>query len=205
LAQLLSAREVYGVDISRRSAEMAERAGIKAKVIDLNAQPLPYPDGYFQGIFCGEVIEHLFDPDHLLDEVKRCLSADGLCVLTTPNLAAWYNRVALLLGAQPYSADVSFRHPGAGKLVSTTSDAGGAHLRLFTYRALKELLLRHGFRIVDVKGNSLGDCWDTATFSTRLKVIYNVVRPIDSLFAFVPSLSSDVTIALKVGKVRGTA
>ena len=111
LKEAVGAREVYGVEIAEKQVKAARQKGVEAFAVDVGVERLPFDDGFFDVIFCGEVIEHLIDTDHLLDEVYRTLSPKGLCVLTTPNLAAWYNRLTLLLGFQPFYTQVGFHHP----------------------------------------------------------------------------------------------
>ena len=67
---------------------------------DANAD-LPFRDGWFDLIWCSEVIEHLYDPDHLLQEVDRLLRPGGKLVLTTPNSAFWLYPLARLFGMSP--------------------------------------------------------------------------------------------------------
>ena len=98
MAKTCGAKEVYGVDISEKGVEMARKNGIKAFKVDVDEEKLPFDDNYFDVVTALEVIEHLFDPDHFLDEVYRVLKPKGIFVLSTPNLASIYNRVALLLG-----------------------------------------------------------------------------------------------------------
>jgi hypothetical protein len=68
-------------------------------------------------------------------------------LLSTPNLAAWYNRGLLAFGIQPVFSEVSLRgvFGRPGRVVA-------GHLRLFTRRALTEFLTASGFRCVTVTG-----------------------------------------------------
>lgn len=145
---ILRAKEIYGVDISGKAVEAAKRNGIKAYELDIEEEDLPFKDNFFDAIFCGEVIEHLFDPDHLLDEINRVLKPNGSCIITTPNLASWRNRLAIMVGFQPYFSAASLRNYNVGKLtLRVDSGAGRDHVRNFTLRGLKELLLLHNLRI----------------------------------------------------------
>ena len=40
----------------------------------------------FDVIFCGEVIEHLFSPDDLLDDLRTLMNSKSILILSTPNL-----------------------------------------------------------------------------------------------------------------------
>lgn len=195
LKDILGAGEVYGIEISETRVAAARQKGIKCVQTDLNEDSIPFEDNSFDAIFCGEVIEHLVDPDHLLDEIGRTLTPGGVCVLTTPNLAAWVNRIALFLGWQPFHTAVSFRHEvGRPRFLSS----GGArldHLRVFTYGALRELLRLHHFRILEVTGSSLMDGFDAASLNSARGFFARALSPLDAILSRAPSLSSGIIVA----------
>ncbi|MFQ5879350.1 MAG: class I SAM-dependent methyltransferase [Dehalococcoidia bacterium] len=196
LGQALGAEEVRGVEVSPRWVELAHRRGVEAAVFDVESGPLPYTSGSFDAIFCGEIIEHLVDPDHLLDEIRRLLTPQGLCVLTTPNLAAWVNRVALALGYQPFSCGVSFRHDVGRMLALGSASPVLGHLRVFSHRALKELLSTHGFRIVDMAGLSTLETMESVPRG-RLGLLLRLVHPLDRLLSLRTSLALDLVVAIR--------
>lgn len=137
------AEELYGIDISQKAIQLAKEKGIKAFQMDIDEENLPFENNFFDIIFCGEVLEHVFDSDHLLEEIYRVLKPTGVAVITTPNLASYLNRFVLLFGFQPYLTGTGFKY-GTGKLLSKNPCP---HLRLFTYESLKELLKLYGFNI----------------------------------------------------------
>lgn len=49
--------------------------------IDLDIEEL---NGEYDTVFCFEVLEHLFNPLHLLLEIKKILKKDGVLYLSTP-------------------------------------------------------------------------------------------------------------------------
>jgi 2-polyprenyl-3-methyl-5-hydroxy-6-metoxy-1,4-benzoquinol methylase len=147
--------EVYGIDVSQQAVGLAEKMGINAFKVNIDEENMPFGNEFFNAVFCGEIIEHLYDPDHLLSEVKRVLVTGGICIITTPNLASWLNRIVLMFGFQPYLTEVSLKH-NVGKFRAPTADVSG-HIRAFTYKSLKELLQIHGFTIEKTLGANVAD------------------------------------------------
>jgi SAM-dependent methyltransferase len=146
----VSADEMHGVDLNPEMIQLAREKGILAVRVDLDREPLPYPPNSFDLVLASEVVEHIYDPGSLLSEVHRVLTSGGKFIVTTPNLASWYNRLALLLGFQPWLTAASLHHPGAGKLnaggfLTKVGTIGGDHLRVLTLRALRDLAVAHGF------------------------------------------------------------
>jgi SAM-dependent methyltransferase len=67
------------------------------------ADVLPFRDGAFDGLFAGELVEHLEDPRKGLREFRRVLRPGGTLVLTTPNRLRLAN---LVDGSErPYGPD----------------------------------------------------------------------------------------------------
>jgi SAM-dependent methyltransferase len=103
----------------------------------------------FDVVFCGEVIEHVFSPDAVVSDLKTLLHPGGVLILSTPNLAYWINRLLLLVGVSPLFVENSarvklgrrFRFLGQG-------NATQGHIRLFTHRAVLDLLNLHDFELL---------------------------------------------------------
>lgn len=165
------------VDVDRSRVRLAEEAGFQASACDVSSEVLPFHPDTFDLVVMTEVLEHLFNPDFTLNELKRVLRPQGICILSTPNLASWYNRILLAIGIQPVSSEVStkhilgrrFRRLGQGNFPV-------GHIRLFTERAVRDLLMASGFEIDSLSG------------------YYDSRIPMDRLFRAFPTLSSGFAI-----------
>ncbi|MCX4810858.1 class I SAM-dependent methyltransferase [Streptomyces sp. NBC_01239] len=169
-APLLTGHRVVGVDWSQDALTRARThlpCTVRGELI-----ALPLRSGSADAVLFSEVIEHLVDPDTALAEIRRVLRPGGHLMLSTPNLAAWYNRALLLAGVQPVFSEVSLRaiHGRPGKEVV-------GHLRLYTPRALREFVAAAGFTVVGLKG---------APFHG----VPRPLRPLDRLACVRPQLAS---------------
>jgi len=176
LAERISAKIVWGVDINEQRLSLAARKGIRVIKADLNKDVLPIERESVDLVTAFEIIEHLYNPDNLISEVYRILKPSGHFVLSTPNLASWVNRLKLLLGRHPTYLDVSINMPSRSL----------GHIRLYTLEALRTLLESYGLKVVKLKGSS-----------SSYKVP-RIVRVIDNILGNLrPSLSRILIIAAK--------
>ncbi|MBD1896889.1 class I SAM-dependent methyltransferase [Coleofasciculus sp. FACHB-129] len=76
--------ETYALDPSETTIALLEQRGIEGKVGYI--EQIPYPDNFFDVVFCSEVIEHLSSEQiqQGLYEIERILKNSGLLVGTVP-------------------------------------------------------------------------------------------------------------------------
>ena len=161
-----------GIDWSGDALRRAHALDLTVLRAAVTAPGLPVADGAADVVIMSELIEHLVDPDGAVAEARRVLRPGGSLLLSTPNLAAWYNRGLLALGIQPVFSEVSLR----GVFGRPGSVVAG-HLRLFTRRALTEYLTASGFRCVTVAG-------------ARYHDVPRPLAPLDRAFCRWPSAAS---------------
>ena len=118
---------------------------------------LPFADDAFDVVVAGEVLEHVPHPDLMLAEIRRVLTPAGRLLLSTPNIVGWANRVLVPLGIQPLFTETSSEvHLGRRWRVLGQGNQVQGHLKVFSHRALVEILERTGFTVLRVLGHAGG-------------------------------------------------
>lgn len=136
--------DLAGVDISEAAISAVRERGIDGRVVNLNRQPLPFQDDSFDAVTALAVVEHVFDPHHVIKEIARVIQEEGILIIAVPNVASFSNRVRILTGRLP--------------VTSLDSGWDGGHLHYFTKRALDDLLEAHGFEVRN-RQSSGGGSW----------------------------------------------
>jgi SAM-dependent methyltransferase len=163
---------VIGVDWSAMALVQARARGLLVIQGGVDAAGLPLPDASADVVIMSELIEHLVDTDSAIEEARRILRPGGILLLSTPNLAAWFNRGLISLGIQPVFSEVSLRG-----IYGRPGHQAVGHLRLFTRRALVEFLAARGFRCERVQGATYHD-------------VPRLLRPLDRSLCRWPSMAS---------------
>jgi methionine biosynthesis protein MetW len=128
-------QQLVGVDFVAEGVAAARAKGFDARVVDLNADPLPFPEAHFDGVVHLAVLEHVFDPFAVIREIHRVLRPGGEFVIAVPNVASFTNRLRILFGRIPV----------------TSCDIGwdGGHLHYFSKHALDHFLADEGFEVIE--------------------------------------------------------
>lgn len=182
--------QVFGVDVSEETVEEARSRGVVAVCVDLNKDNLPFADNTFDLVLMAEVIEHLENVEHTMDEVARVVTPGGYLAITTPNLAAWHGRISLFLGYQPFTLDVGFRHH-YGSLMALSGKSAG-HIRAFTFRALRELLASFDFAVTGISS--------APGVATGESTLMRLLKSADRAFSRFPSLASGLVVVARSHK-----
>lgn len=65
--------------------------------VDIN-KSLPFPNNYFDIVWCSEVVEHLKNFHYTISEMQRVTKPDGRLIITTPNSFFWLHYVFKCFG-----------------------------------------------------------------------------------------------------------
>jgi len=92
------------------------------QIADLESNILPFPDNTFDVVILKQVLEHIHRPDHCMGEACRVLRPGGRVIIELPDFARHKN----------FYSDYT-------------------HVTPFVLESLTNILLIHGFNIVEVK------------------------------------------------------
>ncbi|MCL4448608.1 MAG: class I SAM-dependent methyltransferase [Actinobacteria bacterium] len=160
------------------------QAGL-AKVVG-EVAAMPFREGIFDAVYCGEIIEHLVEPDKALLEWNRILQKRGRMALTTPNR----------------------RHLMA-RLTGIETVQNPEHLFEYTYDELLKAVNESGAVVVNIEGLLLPLPWYFPTrggwrdlaqlLATRMWFPKPALRLLNRLGKFFPRLAMNFgVVAVKI-------
>ncbi len=126
------AEEVAGIEIDERAYHIAQENLDHAVLGNIEEMELPFPDGHFDCIVFGDVLEHLINPTAVLRKVTRILAPQGIIVTSIPNVR-FFEVVGML-------AQGRWKYEDAGILDRT-------HLRFFTAVEIRKMIHDAGLQI----------------------------------------------------------
>jgi ubiquinone/menaquinone biosynthesis C-methylase UbiE len=137
------ADKLIGIDVVKKTVDWAGshwgKTG-KMKFIVADAHKLPFESGTFDAVFALEVLEHVFDPIKVLNEVKRVLSKNGYVVFLVPSDSLLFRTIWFFwLNFYP-----------RGKVWRDT------HIQTYRRNFLTKISKKVGFRVVTDKKFLLG-------------------------------------------------
>lgn len=117
---------IYGIEPSIWARKIALQKGIF--MIGKNIETVRLRKDFFDAVTLLDVIEHLSNPNKIIEKVYTCLKHGGIIALGTPNIESLF---AKILGAKcPFLIRM--------------------HLIFFSPKTLRKLLEKNGFRVVSV-------------------------------------------------------
>jgi len=131
--------EIHGVEPNARAAELARQGGVRVFHGMLDGWIAQKPEGRFDAVVLGDVLEHASDPVRFLRELLEFEGTrDATFIVSVPNYAVWYNRLLTALGV--------FDYAWSGLYDRT-------HVRFFTRRSLGRLLRYLGLEPIEMRAS----------------------------------------------------
>lgn len=92
-----------GVDVSESSAELLQ--DVDFSKCDITSEPLPFEGDTFDVVYHKSLLEHLYDPNYLMEETYRVLKPGGIVIILTPD---WISQMKVFYEdfthSRPYDA-----------------------------------------------------------------------------------------------------
>lgn len=131
----IDGNSVLGVDIDDNLLKKAEsNLHIKTLHIDLNGDWRELNNEKFDVIVAGEILEHLYYPERIIEKVVKHLNPGGKFIGSVPNAFSLKNRLRYLAGTKKY-----------------TPLSDPTHINHFSYLELRNLLKKY-FKNVEIIG-----------------------------------------------------
>lgn len=139
IADLCQAREVWGIDVSENSIKYSQEKYPDFHFKKADAVNLSFEADYFDLITCFEMLEHVFEPLKVLEEMKRCLKKGGEVVILVPTENILFRIIWYF-----------WTHFGRGRVWQET------HVNKIKAGDLENILEKMGFEIIKSKKTHLG-------------------------------------------------
>jgi len=122
---------VLGVDIDSNLLKSAEQnLKIETLLMDLNGDWSELGNKKFDAIVAGEILEHLYYPEIVLEKIKKHLNLGGVFIGSIPNAFSLRNRLRYLLGDK-----------------KNTPLDDPTHINQFSYHEIKNILYKHFYKV----------------------------------------------------------
>ncbi|MCB9802532.1 class I SAM-dependent methyltransferase [Candidatus Nomurabacteria bacterium] len=123
--------DVTGVDIDNLSlAKAAKNLGIKTSFVDLNGDWRELKEEKFDFVVAGEILEHLYHPEKIIQQVIKYLDQGGLFLGSVPNAFSLKNRLRYLKGSKRF-----------------TPLSDPTHINHFSYNELKKIFEKYFLQV----------------------------------------------------------
>jgi len=147
--------DVWSLDRTPLLEARCTAHGVRLRICDLDNEPLPFDEEFFDLIIFTEVLEHVFaPPNQVLSGIRRILRPEGKLVISVPNIACLDNRIKLLMGISVLES--------ANHQLNKDWVHGHGHIHEYTMKEMVGVLENCGFQILR-KGFLRRPFWESLT------------------------------------------
>ena len=145
LAERADANFIVGADVDKETLIINNRRdfGRIIHFVVADATTLPFRDGSFDAVSSSEVIEHVRNPERMIEDVSRVLAPGGRAVITTPSYRSLWFFIEKLWSMRARSRDYvecHVSHFTKSSLIETIEKGG---LRVTESRTIHALVMLH--------------------------------------------------------------
>ncbi|MCL4338977.1 class I SAM-dependent methyltransferase [Patescibacteria group bacterium] len=124
--------KVWGIDSDKNAIRQAKRYCVDTFAADVETlSSIPFRQKY-DYILLLDVIEHLKNPNHILQTAKKYLNTKGEIIISTPNIAFLSSRLSHFAGKFEYR---------------DTGIMDNNHIHFYTKKSLIDLIKRNGLKL----------------------------------------------------------
>ena len=130
--------EVWGIELMENEAAVAAETLDKVYAGEVEKFIGELPENYFDAIYFNDVIEHLYNPYQVIEQLKSKLTANGVIISSIPNIR-YHSAFRMFL----FNKDWKYDEYG---IMDFT------HIRFFTKKSIVRMYEAAGFDIVKHEG-----------------------------------------------------
>ena len=93
-----SGYKVFCVEGKKKFVEEVRERGYTTYLLNLEEENLPFEENTFDLVVSLDVIEHIWNTNHFLDQILRVLNPQGYIIISTPNYDHYKFRMTHILG-----------------------------------------------------------------------------------------------------------
>ncbi|HVT75844.1 MAG TPA: methyltransferase domain-containing protein [Acidimicrobiales bacterium] len=125
----LHASGLRPIGVDRSAALLAVASSVGAPVVQADAASLPFRDGSVDGVRIERVLEHVIDPERVLDEAARVLRPGGWVAVLEPDFGTFRVESDVVTDGSWPAALLAARHPYVGGVVADMLSERGFAVR----------------------------------------------------------------------------
>ena len=169
----------YNPQYIEETLRRAKEKGLQVQVQQGKGEALPYPDASFDFVNMAEVLEHVQEPDLVMQEVYRVVKPNGGVYVSVPSRYGAFDPHFKIYGVNWVPRAWSDAYISLfGKHKEYHTDAGEqrlSHMHYFTLPAIHTLLSKIGFTIIDAREDRLRHLAPKGTQFLAI-VLYKLIR-----------------------------
>ncbi|NFR88446.1 methyltransferase domain-containing protein, partial [Clostridium botulinum] len=173
---------IYGIELDNNAAKIAKCfADVRDDNIEISK--LTYEEEYFDYIIFADVLEHLYDPQTVLENIKKYLKNDGYILASIPNVMHYSVIKDLLKGNWTYE--------NAGILDKT-------HIRFFTKNEIIKMFNNIGYTNISMSNVNLYVNDQDEMFINEINKISNIdIKNEVKVYQYIIKANSDLGLIHK--------